>query len=124
VFYPFNYLNIVLSAYVRLPAAEQFDGVLVHGGLCPAQLPREQDRVLQHVRATHSERTVHRLYTQRYPHCSSTGQSILLKQCFGSGSEWIRIQVVDWIRIRIPNADPDPGGLKRAKMKKTQLKDR
>ncbi len=28
------------------------------------------------------------------------------KQCFGSG--WIRIKVVSWIRIRIPNADPDP----------------
>jgi hypothetical protein len=23
--------------------------------------------------------------------------------------------MVAWIRIRIPNADPDPGGLKRAK---------
>jgi hypothetical protein len=22
-----------------------------------------------------------------------------------------------WIRIHVPNADPDPGGLKRAKMK-------
>jgi hypothetical protein len=30
----------------------------------------------------------------------------------------IRIHLVAWIRIRIPNADPDPGGLKRAKMKK------
>jgi hypothetical protein len=29
----------------------------------------------------------------------------------------IRIQLDAWIRIRIPNADPDPGGLKRAKMK-------
>jgi hypothetical protein len=29
-----------------------------------------------------------------------------------------------WIRIRIPNADPDAGGLNRAKMKaKTQTKD-
>jgi hypothetical protein len=43
----------------------------------------------------------------------------------GSGSAWIRIQLVVWIRIRIPNADPDPEGLKRAKMKgKLQLKDR
>jgi hypothetical protein len=47
------------------------------------------------------------------------------KQCFGSGSAWIRIQLVAGIRIRIPDADPDPGCLKRAKMKKkTQLKDR
>jgi hypothetical protein len=38
------------------------------------------------------------------------------RQCFGSGSTWIRIQLVAWIRIRILNADP--GGLKRAKMKK------
>jgi hypothetical protein len=48
-------------------------------------------------------------------------------QCFGSGSAWIRIQLVAWIRIRIRNADPDPdpGGLKRAKMKKkTQQKAR
>jgi hypothetical protein len=29
-------------------------------------------------------------------------------QCFGSGSAWIRIKFVSWIRIRIPNADPDP----------------
>jgi hypothetical protein len=27
-------------------------------------------------------------------------------QCFGFGSEWIRIRFVSWIRIRIPNADP------------------
>jgi hypothetical protein len=46
-------------------------------------------------------------------------------QCFGSGSAWIRIQLVAWIRIRIPNVDPDPVGLKIAKIKKkTQLKDR
>jgi hypothetical protein len=25
-----------------------------------------------------------------------------------SGSAWIRIRVVSWIRIRIPNADTDP----------------
>jgi hypothetical protein len=31
-----------------------------------------------------------------------------LKQCFGSGSAWIRIRFVSWIRIRILNADPDP----------------
>ncbi len=32
------------------------------------------------------------------------------KQCFGSGSAWIRVKIVSWvrIRIRIPNADPDP----------------
>jgi hypothetical protein len=36
----------------------------------------------------------------------------------GSGSTWIRIQLVAWIRIRIRNADPDPEGLKRAKYKK------
>jgi hypothetical protein len=36
----------------------------------------------------------------------------------GSAFTWIRIQLVAWIRIRIPNADPDPGGLKRAEMKK------
>jgi hypothetical protein len=41
-------------------------------------------------------------------------------QCFGSGSAWIRIQLV--ARIRIRNADPDPGGLKRAKMKKKRSK--
>jgi hypothetical protein len=29
-----------------------------------------------------------------------------------------RIHLVAWIRIRIPNADPEPGGTKRAKMKK------
>jgi hypothetical protein len=29
-------------------------------------------------------------------------------QCFGSGSAWIRIKFASWIRIRIPNADPDP----------------
>jgi hypothetical protein len=42
------------------------------------------------------------------------------KQCFGSGSTWIRIQLVAWIRIRIRNADPDPDlrGIKSAKMKK------
>jgi hypothetical protein len=39
-------------------------------------------------------------------------------QCFGSGPTWIRIQLVSWIRIRIRNADPDPGCLKRAKIKK------
>jgi hypothetical protein len=46
------------------------------------------------------------------------------KQCFGSGSAWIRIQLVARIRIRIRNADPDPdpGGLKRAKMKKKRSK--
>jgi hypothetical protein len=45
--------------------------------------------------------------------------------CFGTGSTWIRIQLVAWIRIRIRNADQDLRGLKRAKMKKkTQLKDR
>jgi hypothetical protein len=43
-------------------------------------------------------------------------------QCFGSGSAWIRIQLVARIRIRIRNADPDPGGLKRAKMKKNRSK--
>jgi hypothetical protein len=33
--------------------------------------------------------------------------------------------IVAWNRIRIPIADPDPGGKTRAKMKgKTQLKDR
>ena len=52
----------VILCYPRLPAAEQPDGVLVHGGLCPPQLPRQQDRVLQHVRAAHSERPVHRLH--------------------------------------------------------------
>jgi hypothetical protein len=26
--------------------------------------------------------------------------------------------LVTWIRIQIPNEDPDPGGIKRAKMKK------
>jgi hypothetical protein len=41
-----------------------------------------------------------------------------LYQCFGSA--WIRIQLV--ARIRIWNADPDPGGLKRAKMKKKRSK--
>jgi hypothetical protein len=30
----------------------------------------------------------------------------------------IRIQLVAWIRIHIPNADPDPGGLKRGNMRK------
>ncbi len=29
-------------------------------------------------------------------------------QSFGSGSVRIRIRFVSWIRIRIPNADPDP----------------
>jgi hypothetical protein len=40
--------------------------------------------------------------------------SYSLNQCFGygSGSTWIRIQLVAWIRIR--NADPDPGGLKKS----------
>ena len=40
----------------RLPAAEQPDGVLVHGRLGAAQLPRQQDGVLQHVREAHPER--------------------------------------------------------------------
>jgi hypothetical protein len=35
----------------------------------------------------------------------------LCRQCFVSGSAWIRIQLVTWIRIRIPNADPDPGAI-------------
>jgi hypothetical protein len=36
--------------------------------------------------------------------------SMINKQCFGSGSgsAWIRIKFVSWVRIRIPNADPDP----------------
>ena len=38
-----------------LPAAEQSDGVLVHGGLGPPKLPGKQDRVLKHVRETHSK---------------------------------------------------------------------
>jgi hypothetical protein len=46
------------------------------------------------------------------------------KQCCGSGSAWIRIQLVARIRIRIRKADPDPdpGGLIRAKMKKNAAK--
>ena len=39
--------------------------VLVHGGLCAAKLPRQQDRVHQHVREAHPERPVHRLHPQR-----------------------------------------------------------
>jgi hypothetical protein len=31
---------------------------------------------------------------------------VCTQQCFGSA--WIRIKFVSWIRIRIPNADPDP----------------
>jgi hypothetical protein len=33
-------------------------------------------------------------------------------QC--SGSAWIRIKFVSWIRIRIQNADPDPAAEKLA----------
>jgi hypothetical protein len=40
------------------------------------------------------------------------------KQCFGSVPALIHFQLVAWIRIRIPKGDPDPGGIKRAKMKK------
>jgi hypothetical protein len=45
---------------------------------------------------------------------------------FLSGSAWIRIQLLTSIRIRIPNANPDPGGLKRDKNeeKKRCQKDR
>jgi hypothetical protein len=46
-------------------------------------------------------------------------------QCFGSGSAMDPDSMASWIRIHIPNADPDPGGNKRNKMKgKTQPKDR
>lgn len=41
-----------------LPPPEQSDGVLVHGGLCSPQLPRHQDRVQQHVRASNHQRPV------------------------------------------------------------------
>jgi hypothetical protein len=34
--------------------------------------------------------------------------NITYSQCFGSGSAWFRIKFASWIRIRIPNADPDP----------------
>jgi hypothetical protein len=36
----------------------------------------------------------------------------------------IRIQLVAWIRILFPNADPDPEGLKRAQMNLKKPKDR
>lgn len=39
----------------RLSPAEQPDGVLVHGGLGPTKLLGKQDRVLKHVRETHSK---------------------------------------------------------------------
>jgi hypothetical protein len=57
--------EIKWPSFPRISAAKQSDGVLVHGGLCPAQLPGQQDRILKHVRATHSERPVYRLHAQR-----------------------------------------------------------
>ena len=50
----------------RLPAAEQPDRVLVHGGLCAAVLPGHQGRVRQHVRAADHERPVHGLHPRGY----------------------------------------------------------
>jgi len=39
-----------------------------------------------------------------------SGSRCTLKQCFGSGSMWIRIEMAPkWIRIRIGNTDPDLG---------------
>ncbi len=55
----------------RISAAKQSDGVLVHGGLCPTQLPGQQDRILKHVRATYSERPVYRLHAQRWGNLST-----------------------------------------------------
>jgi hypothetical protein len=41
------------------------------------------------------------------------GKNYPFIQCFGSGSEsrstWIPIKLVAWIRIPIPNADPECG---------------
>ena len=48
-----------------LPAPEQPDRVLVHGGLCAALLPGHQGRVRQHVRAADHERPVHGLDARR-----------------------------------------------------------
>ncbi len=46
---------------------------------------------------------------RRFDRDKGRGTDILCRdQCFGSGSAWIRISFVSWIRIRIPNADPDP----------------
>jgi hypothetical protein len=39
------------------------------------------------------------------------GKGPCCSRCFGSG--WIRIDLVVWIRIRIGNSDPYPGGQKR-----------
>lgn len=47
----------------RLSVAKQSAGILVHGGLRPAELSRHEDRVLQHVRATDHEWTVRRQYS-------------------------------------------------------------
>ena len=46
-----------------LPPAEQPNGVLVHGGLCEAQLPGHQDRVCQHVWAAYCQRPVYGQYS-------------------------------------------------------------
>lgn len=60
-------LNDVIKLFFLLQTAcgsnwlsppEQSDGVLVHGGLCSPQLPRHQDRVQQHVRASNHQRPV------------------------------------------------------------------
>jgi hypothetical protein len=39
-------------------------------------------------------------------------ESLPVAQCFGSALD--PHPIADWIRIRIPNADLGPGGLKRA----------
>lgn len=50
----------------RLPPSEQPNGILVHGGLCTPKLPRNKDRILQHVRTTHPKRTMYRLNRKRH----------------------------------------------------------
>ena len=55
--------------------------------------------------------------------CAKQSKFLPAKQGFGSGSEWIRIHVTSWIRIRIQYADPDPGGyILREKREKMQGK--
>jgi WD40 repeat protein len=48
--------------------------------------------------------------SQQVGHTRQSVLNLYLKQCSGSvsGSAWIRIKFASLIRIRIPNADPDP----------------
>ena len=65
VIVPQGHFNQETTSLNWIPSAEQSNGVLVHGRLCPTKFPGQQDGVLQHVRETHPERPVHRLHPQR-----------------------------------------------------------